>query len=105
MPIEPLLTRTCLLLLHSHSTCSYPHPLRHWFSCVFMSLAALRVALSFNDNLFEFQYFKNHHTECCLYGGFNPDNEAGSWYVEPQTLTPPERCVRPARPARPWRGP
>lgn len=56
MPIEPLLTRTCLLLLHSHSTCSYPHPLRHWFSCVFMSLAALRVALSFNDNLFEFQY-------------------------------------------------
>ena len=25
------------------------------------------------------------------------------WYVEPQTLT--ERCVRPARPARPWRGP
>ena len=47
---------------------------------------------------------KNHHTECCLYGGFNPDNEAGSWYVEPQTLT--ERCVpRPARATERGEGP
>ena len=95
MPIEPLLTRTCLLLLHSHSTCSYPHPLRHWFSWYLCPWPrsewryhSMTIFLSFS--------IKNHHTECCLYGGFNPDNEAGSWYVEPQTLT--ERCVpRPAR--------
>ena len=47
---------------------------------------------------------KNHHTECCLYGGFNPDNEAGSWYVEPQTLTEVPNASRSAPPGPRDRG-
>ena len=43
---------------------------------------------------------KNHHTECCLYGGFNPDNEAGSVVCRTADAPRTAGTLRPPRPAR-----